>query len=175
MYMLLVPILELLLFRKRHGALVWGAVALGVAGLYLLCVTEGFSLARGDALVCVCALLFAGHILCCGRFAPHADPVLAAALFEQPTWAKLLSALWPILYCGLVSGGLGYTLQMIAQRHTDPTVASLLMSLESVFAVLAGALLLSERMSGREILGCTLMFAAILLVQLPDAWKKRTE
>ena len=190
MYMLLVPILELLLFRKRHGALVWGAVALGVAGLYLLCVKEGFSLARGDALVCVCALLFAGHILCCGRFAPHADPLalsaiqfaaaallaaLAAALFEQPTWAKLLSALWPILYCGLVSGGLGYTLQMIAQRHTDPTVASLLMSLESVFAVLAGALLLSERMSGREILGCALMFAAILLVQLPDAGKKRTE
>ena len=190
MYMLLVPILELLLFRRRHGALVWTAVALGVAGLYLLCVTESFSLARGDALVCVCALLFAGHILCCGRFAPRADPLalsaiqfaaaallaaLAAALFEQPTWAKLLSALWPILYCGLVSGGLGYTLQMIAQRHTDPTVASLLMSLESVFAVLAGALLLSERMSGREILGCTLMFAAILLVQLPDAWKKRTE
>ena len=190
MYMLLVPILELLLFRKRHGALVWGAVALGVAGLYLLCVTEGFSLARGDALVCVCALLFAGHILCCGHFAPRVDPLalsaiqfaaaaliaaLAAAFFEQPTWAKLHSALWPILYCGLVSGGLGYTLQMIAQRHTDPAVASLLMSLESVFAVLAGALLLSERMSGREILGCALMFAAILLVQLPDAWKKRTE
>ncbi len=190
MYMLLVPILELLLFRKRHGALVWGAVALGVAGLYLLCVTEGFSLARGDALVCVCALLFAGHILCCGHFAPRVDPLalsaiqfaaaaliaaLAAAFFEQPTWAKLLSALWPILYCGLVSGGLGYTLQMIAQRHTDPAVASLLMSLESVFAVLAGALLLSERMSGREILGCALMFAAILLVQLPAAGKKRTE
>ena len=190
MYMLLVPILELLLFRKRHGALVWGAVALGVAGLYLLCVTEGFSLARGDALVCVCALLFAGHILCCGRFAPRVDPLalsaiqfaaaaliaaLAAAFFEQPTWAKLHSALWPILYCGLVSGGLGYTLQMIAQRHTDPAVASLLMSLESVFAVLAGALLLSERMSGREILGCALMFAAILLVQLPAAGKKRTE
>ena len=190
MYMLLVPILELLLFRKRHGALVWGAVALGVAGLYLLCVTEGFSLARGDALVCVCALLFAGHILCCGHFAPRVDPLalsaiqiaaaaliaaLAAAFFEQPTWAKLHSALWPILYCGLVSGGLGYTLQMIAQRHTDPAVASLLMSLESVFAVLAGALLLSERMSGREILGCALMFAAILLVQLPAAGKKRTE
>ena len=176
MYMLLVPILELLLFRKRHGALVWGAVALGVAGLYLLCVKEGFSLARGDALVCVCALLFAGHILCCGRFAPHADPLaLSAIQFAAAALLAALAALWPILYCGLVSGGLGYTLQMIAQRHTDPTVASLLMSLESVFAVLAGALLLSERMSGREILGCALMFAAILLVQLPDAGKKRTE
>ena len=189
MYMLLVPILELLLFRKRHGALVWGAVALGVAGLYLLCVTEGFTLARGDALVCVCALLFAGHILCCGHFAPRADPLalsaiqfaaaallaaLAAALFEQPTWEKLLSTLWPILYCGLISGGLGYTLQMIAQRHTDPTVASLLMSLESVFAVLAGALLLSERMSAREALGCAVMFAAIVLVQLPHAGREQT-
>ena len=190
MYMLLVPILELLLFRRRHGALVWTAVALGVAGLYLLCVTESLSLARGDALVCVCALLFAGHILCCGHFAPRAEPLslsaiqfaaaallaaLAAAVFERPSWEKIVSALWPILYCGLVSGGIGYTLQMIAQRYTAPTVASLLMSLESVFAVLAGALLLSEHMSGREILGCAVMFAAILLVQLPAAGKKQTE
>ncbi len=190
MYMLLVPIIELLLFRKRHGALVWCAVALGVAGLYLLCVTESFSLARGDVLVCVCALLFAGHILCCGRFAGCCDPIALSAIqfavaaliaalgafaFEQPTWAKLGSALWPILYCGLVSGGLGYTLQMIAQRYTEPAVASLLMSLESVFAVLAGALLLHERMSGRETLGCAVMFAAILLVQLPAAGKRKTE
>ncbi len=190
MYMLLVPVLELLLFRRRHGARVWAAVALGVAGMYLLCVTEGFSLARGDALVCVCALLFAGHILCCGHFAPRAEPLslsaiqfaaaallaaLAAAVFERPSWEKIVSALWPILYCGLVSGGIGYTLQMIAQRYTAPTVASLLMSLESVFAVLAGALLLSEHMSGREILGCAVMFAAILLVQLPAAGKKQTE
>lgn len=186
MYMLLVPILESLLFRRRHAALVWGAVALGVAGLYLLCVTERFSLARGDALVCVCALLFAGHILCCAHFAGRCDPLslsaiqfaaaallaaLGAALFEQPSWGKIVSALGPILYCGLISGGLGYTLQMIAQRYTDPTVASLLMSLESVFAVLAGALLLSERMSVREGVGCALMFAAILLVQLPPAAK----
>ena len=190
MYMLLVPILELLLFRKRHGALVWGAVALGVAGLYLLCVTEGFSLARGDALVCLCALLFAGHILCCGHFTARGDPIaisaiqfavaallpaVGALLFEQPNWAKIVSAAVPILYCGLVSGGIGYTLQMIAQRHTDPAVASLLMSLEAVFAVLAGALLLSERMSVREGLGCAVMFAAILLVQLPAAGKKQKE
>jgi drug/metabolite transporter (DMT)-like permease len=188
MYMLLVPVLELLLFRRRHGALVWCAVALGVAGMYLLCVTDGLSLARGDALVGVCALLFAGHILCCGLFAGRCDPLAlsaiqfaaaallaaaAAAAFEHPTGEKLLSALWPILYCGLVSGGIGYTLQMIAQRYTEPAVASLLMSLEAVFAVLAGALLLGERMSGREALGCALMFAAILLVQLPDLRKKQ--
>ena len=190
MYMLLVPILELLLFRRRHGVLVWTAVALGVAGLYLLCVTGGFSLSRGDALVCVCALLFAGHILCCAHFAPRADPLalsaiqfaaaallaaLAAALFEQSPFGELGSALWPILYCGLVSGGIGYTLQMIAQRYTAPTVASLLMSLESVFAVLAGALLLSERMNAREGIGCAVMFAAILLVQLAPAGNAETE
>ena len=190
MYMLLVPLLELLLFRRRHGARVWCAVALGVAGLYLLCVKEGFSFARGDLLVCVCALLFAGHILCCGHFAGRGDPLalsaiqfaaaallalLAALVFERPSWDKIVSAGIPILYCGLVSGGIGYTLQMVAQRFTDPTVASLLMSLESVFAVLAGALLLSERMSVREGVGCAVMFVAILLVQLPAKRKTQTE
>ena len=190
LYMLLVPILEGLLFRRRHGALVWSAVALGVAGLYLLCAAEDFSLSRGDVLVCVCALLFAGHILCCGFFSGRCDPLslsaiqfaaaallasAAALLFESPSPEKLVSAAVPILYCGLVSGGIGYTLQMVAQRHTPPTVASLLMSFESVFAVLAGALLLSERMSAREILGCAVMFAAILLVQLPGGRKRSKE
>ncbi len=189
MYILLVPILELPLFGRKNSALVWTAVGLGVAGLYLLCVKEGFSLARGDALVCVCALFFAGHILCCGHFASRADPLALSAIqfavaalisaaaalaFEQPAWSKVVSAGAAILYCGLVSGGVGYTLQMVAQRFTEPTVASLLMSLESVFAVLAGALLLSERMSAREALGCAVMFAAIVLVQLPHAGREKT-
>ena len=182
LYILLVPILELLLFRKRNGARIWIAAAIGAAGLYLLCVTESFSLARGDALVCLCALVFAGHILCCGHFSAKGDPIamsaiqfavaallpgIGALLFEQPSREKIVSAAVPILYCGLVSGGIGYTLQMIAQRWTEPAVASLLMSLEAVFAVLGGALLLAERMSGREALGCAVMFAAILLLQLP--------
>lgn len=182
LYMLLVPILELLLFRKRNGARVWAAAALGAVGLYLLCVTESFSLARGDTLVCLCALVFAGHILCCGHFTARGDPIamsaiqfavasllpaVGALLFEQPSWEKIASAAVPILYCGLISGGMGYTLQMIAQRWTEPAVASLLMSLEAVFAVIGGALLLAERMSARETLGCAVMFAAILLLQLP--------
>ena len=91
---------------------------------------------------------------------------IAALILEQPGWAKIVSAAIPILYCGLISGGLGYTLQIIAQKYTDPAVASLLMSLESVFAVIAGALLLGERMTGRELLGCVIMFAAIVLVQI---------
>ena len=182
MYMLLVPIFGFLFFRKRNTWLVWLAVLVGVAGMYLLCVTEGFQLTRGDALVILCAVLFSGHILCCDHFAPKANPIrmsaiqfitgavlatAAAFIAEQPTWEKVASAAFPILYCGLMSGGVGYTLQIIAQRRTDPTVASLLMSLESVFAALTGALLLGERMSTRELVGCVVLFAAIILVQIP--------
>ena len=89
------------------------------------------------------------------------------------TW-QLRAAAVPILYCGLISGGLGYTMQMVAQRYTEPTVASLLMSLESVFAALSGALLLHEHMSARELSGCVILFAAILLVQLPERKRTRT-
>ena len=90
---------------------------------------------------------------------------------ETPSWDKVAAAAAPILYCGLISGGVGYTLQIVAQRWTDPTVASLLMSLESVFAVLAGALLIGERMSMREAIGCAVMFVAIVPVQLPTGKK----
>ncbi len=170
MYMLLVPVIGFLL-----------AVLMGVVGMYLLCMTESLHLGRGDTLVCICAVLFSGHILCCDHFVKLGNPIrisaiqfasctvissIAALILEQPGWAKIVSAAIPILYCGLISGGLGYTLQIIAQKYTDPAVASLLMSLESVFAVIAGALLLGERMTGRELLGCVIMFAAIVLVQI---------
>ena len=188
LYMLLVPILATVFFHRRNGLLVWVAVAIGVVGMYLLCVTESFTLTRGDALVCVCAVLFSGHILCCDHFAPRAEPIrmsaiqfasatvictVAAFIAEQPSWDKVASAAVPILYCGLMSGGVGYTLQIVAQRWTDPTVASLLMSLESVFAVLAGALLIGERMSPREAAGCAIMFLAIVLVQIPTPKKSK--
>lgn len=188
MYMLLVPIIGFVLFKKKNSWLVWLAVLVGVAGMYLLCVNEDFSLTRGDALVCLCALLFSGHILCCDHFAGSGNPVrmsaiqfatasvlcgVAAFALETPTWAKVASAAVPILYCGIMSGGVGYTLQIVAQRYTDPTIASLLMSLESVFAAIAGALILGERMSGRELAGCVVMFAAIILVQLPLPERRR--
>lgn len=182
MYMLLVPVIGFVLFRRMNTWLVWVAVLIGVAGMYLLCVTEDFSLTRGDALVCLCAVLFSGHILCCDHFATRGDPLgisaiqsavamvictVAAFALERPSWEAVASAAVPILYCGLMSGGVGYTLQIVAQRHTEPTVASLLMSLESVFAVVAGALLLGERLSARELTGCAVMFLAIVLVQAP--------
>ena len=100
---------------------------------------------------------------------------ILALITETPSWASIRAAAIPILWCGVMSGGVGYTLQMVAQGFTDPTVASLLMSLEAVFAALNGALFLHERMSGRELLGCVFMFAAIILVQLPAPKKKTAE
>jgi len=156
--------------------------------MYLLCVNESFSLTRGDAMVCVCAVLFSGQILCIDHFAPRADPIfmsavefataivicgVAAFMLEKPTWEKVASAAVPILYCGILSGAVGYTLQIVAQGFTDPTVASLLMSLESVFAAVGGALVLGERMRPRELVGCAVMFAAIVLVQLPLPQRRR--
>ena len=189
MYMLLVPILNFLLFKKKNSWLVWLAVFLGVGGMYLLCVKEDFSLTRGDILVCICALMFSGHILCCDYFVKLASAIeLAAIQFataavvsaviasftESPNWAGIMAAAVPILYCGVVSGGIGYTLQIVAQKFTVPTIASLLMSLESVFAVIAGALLLGEQMSSREMLGCAVMFAATILVQIPLPGEKKS-
>lgn len=188
LYILLVPIISTVFLRKPSSWIVWIAVLLGLAGMYLLCMTEGFSLARGDALVCVCAMLFTGHILCCDRYAGRGNPVRISAIqfvtasvvswtlafiFETPSIEAIRSALVPILYCGLASGGIGYTLQIVAQRFTNPTVASLLMSFESVFAVLGGAVLLHERMSTRELLGCMVMFIAIIVVQIPVPHKSQ--
>ena len=188
LYILLVPLVNYLLFKKRSSLHVWFAIAIGVVGMYLLCVTEDFRLTKGDALVAVCAVLFTGHILCCDHFSRQADPVrlsavqfvtaalisgVIALLVEEPSWDRIRAAAIPILYCGIMSGGVGYTLQMVAQRITDPTVASLLMSFEAVFAAVAGALILHERMTFRELIGCIIMFAAIILVQLPEPGKKR--
>lgn len=182
MYMLLVPMLGFVLFKKKNTWLVWLAVLLGIAGMYLLCVTGEFTLAHGDALVLVCAVMFSGHILSCDRFVRLGRPLeiaalqfvtaavvswVAAFIAEEPTLGKLASAAVPIIYCGVMSGAIGYTLQIVAQKYTDPTIASLLMSMESVFAVLAGAVLLNERMTAREIVGCVVMFVAIVLVQIP--------
>ena len=181
MYILLVPVLNFLVFRKKNPLLVWAAVGIGVLGMYLLCITEDFTLTRGDLMECVCALFFSCQILSCDHFVRKGNPltisavqfltaaVIAAAVAfttEEPAWEKVEAAMIPVLYCGLLSGGLGFTLQMIGQRYTDPTIASLLMSLESVFALAAGALLLHERLSSRELLGCFVMFAAIVLSQI---------
>ncbi len=182
MYILLVPIINFVLFKKKNSPMVWIAVLISVVGMYLLCMTDGFRLAHSDMLLFLCAVMFSGQILCCDHFVQLGDPLqisaiqilttsaisaIAAFLTETPSWDQVRSAAIPILYCGIMSGGVGYTLQMVAQKFTDPTIASLLMSLESVFAVIGGAVLLNERLTPRELLGCAVMFTAIILVQLP--------
>ena len=187
MYILLVPVINWILFKRKSRPLVWIAVLMGIAGIYLLCVTEGLTLEKGDALVMVCPFFFAGHILCCDYFVQRANPVelsaiqfftvtvlstIMAFIVENPTWQQVAEAVVPIVWLGVLSGGIGYTFQIIAQQYTDPTVASLLMSLEAGFAVLAGTVLLGERMSARELFGAAIMFAAIILAQIPAG--KRT-
>jgi len=187
MYILLVPIIGFILFKKKNSWLVWLAVLLGVAGMYLLCISGEFRLAHGDFLICICAVFFSCHILCCDYFVRRGNPIcisaiqfatvtvvssVAAFIAEEASIEKLMSAVIPIVYCGLVSGGIGYTLQIVAQKFTDPTTASLLMSMESVFAVIAGVILLDEHMSIRELSGCIIMFVAIILVQIPPISKE---
>lgn len=182
MYMLLVPVINLILFRRKSPAVVWIAVLIGIVGMYFLCINEGFSLSKGDAMVSVCALLFSFHIICTDHYVQNANPIgmaviqfyvaalvsaIIAAFTETPTWVDVGNAIIPILYCGLASGAIGYTLQIVAQKFTDPAVASLLMSLEAVFAVLGGTLILGEKMATREAIGCLVMFVAVILAQIP--------
>ena len=187
LYIVLVP-LSGLFFKRSVRRNVWLAVALCTAGLFLLCVTDALTVGPGDLYLLLCAVAFTVHILVIDHFSPQTDCVrmsclqflVASALCatvmlftEHPTFASLLRGWAPILYAGVLSGGMGYTLQMVAQRDTDPTVASLLMCLESVFAVLAGWVLLGDVLTVRELSGCALMLVGIVLAQLPARGKRQ--
>lgn len=182
MYIVLVPLFGIFL-KKKLGIQVGISVVIAVAGLYLLCMTESFRLEPGDALVLVSALIFSFHIMVIDHFSPLVDGVkmsciqfftcgilcgICMFLFEEPKLSMLFAAWKPILYAGVMSCGVGYTLQIIGQKGMNPTVASLIMSLESVISVLAGFVLLGEVLSRRELFGCVLMFVAIILAQLPE-------
>lgn len=183
MYIVLVPILGIF-FRKKAGIKVWIAVVMAVVGLYTLCMTDGeFSLQKGDFLVLLCALAFSFHILAIDYFAPKVDGVkmsciqffvcallsgICMLLFEEPDMSMIWQAWVPVLYAGVLSCGVAYTLQIVGQKGMNPTVASLILSLESVISLIAGWLILGQALSGRELSGCVLMFAAIILVQLPE-------
>ena len=187
LYVVIVPILGLFL-RKRISPLIWFCVALSVTGLYLLCMPKGsFSLERGDLLVLACALLFSFHIMVIDYFSPKCNGVIisciqflvcgilsgmVAFLAEQPNVANILDAKWSILYAGVLSSGVAFTLQIVGQKGVNPTVASLVMCLESVVAVLSGWIILGQALSRREIFGCVFMFVAIVLAQLPMPMKK---
>ncbi len=183
LYVVFVPIISVLL-RKRVRLLMWLCVVLGCVGLYLLSMPAGsFGLSFGDTLVLLCALGFSMHIMVIDHFTSKVDGVklscvqfliaglvgmICMFIFEDPQIGAILDATIPILYAGVLSCGIGYTFQVIAQKHAEPTMASLLMSLESVFAVVFGALLLGESMTLREKIGCAIIFAAVVISNIPE-------
>ena len=185
LYILIVPVLGLFL-GKKVGVKTWMGVGLAILGMYFLCIKEGFFISYGDFLVMICAFIFSLHILIIDYFSPKVDGVklsciqfwiagilcaLPMILNEKPTLDAVAAAWLPLLYAGVLSCGVAYTLQIIAQKNTDPTVASLILSLESVFAALTGWLVINETLSPKELFGCVLVFTAIILAQLPQ---KRT-
>lgn len=188
-YIVLVPVFGIFL-GKKTGWKIWLAVALALAGLYFLCITESFSVGRGDIYVFIGALLFTVHILVIDYFAPRTDGVKMSciqffvagilsmfpmAAFETTTVEGIMRSWGPLLYAGVLSCGVAYTLQIIGQKNMNPTVASLILSLESCISVLAGWAILGEQLSVREGVGCILMFAAIVLAQIPEKQSKNRQ
>ena len=181
-YIIIVPILGLFL-GKKCGLSVWISVVIALAGLYFLCITDGFSIGKGDIYVFLGAIAFSIHILVIDHFTQFNDGVKMSCiqffvcgilcfvpmmLFEHPEISVILLAWKPILYAGVMSCGVAYTLQIVGQKNMNPTVASLILSLESVTSVIAGFLVLHQNLSHRELIGCGLMFIAIVLAQLPQ-------
>ena len=182
MYVVLVPVFGLFLGRKGSAQL-WASMVIAVVGLYLLCMKNGFGgVETSDWILFSCAVLFSFQIMSIDHFSPLVDGVrlsllqfivvavestAAALLFETPTLAEFGANLLPIAYCGVLSSGAGYTLQILGQKNLNPAIASLIMCLESVFSALGGWLLLNQSLSLRESAGCALIFAAVVLSQLP--------
>ncbi len=180
LYLVLVPIFGLF-FKKRASITVWISVVIATVGLYLLCIKENFTIELGDFYVFLCSICFAFHILTIDHFGENCDSlmlsfvqfftvsvlsVIFALIFETPNLNNIMHCVFPVLYVGVFSSGIAYTLQIVAQKGSNPTVITLLLSLESVFAVLAGAIVLKDVMSIKELVGCLLMFFAVILAQL---------
>ncbi len=181
-YIVMVPVFGIFL-KKKTGWKVWTAVVIALAGLYFLCITEEFRVGEGDWLIFLCALIFSVHILVVDHFAPKVNGIQMSCIqffvagllsvvpmlaFEDTTFSGIAMEWAPLLYAGVLSCGVAYTLQIVGQKGMNPAIASLIMSLESSFSVLAGWVVLGENLSVREAAGCLLMFAAIILAQLPD-------
>ena len=188
MYVVLVPVFGLALGRKNSPQL-WVSMLISVAGLYMLCMKNGFGgIELSDLILLLCAVLFSFQILSIDHFAPQVDGVrlsllqffvvavessVAALLFETPSLAEFGENALPIIYCGVFSSGVAYTLQIVGQRDLHPAIASLIMCMESVFSALGGWLILHQSLSMRESVGCALIFAAVVLAQLPvEEWLK---
>lgn len=185
LYIVLVPIAGLFM-GKKLSAKVWLAVAVAVVGLYFLCVSSEFALAFSDLMVLICALMFTVQIVSVDFFVQKEDSVelscgmfffealfsgICMLLFETPSVSAFRGCIWQLLYVAVFSSCIAYTLQIVAQKGANTAVVSLLLSLESVFAVIGGAVFLHEKLTGRELLGCAIMMTAIVLAELPE--KKR--
>ena len=181
LYIILVPLIGLF-FGRKVSVRVWFCVILAIFGLYFLCVADSLSVGLPDVLLLSCSVIYAFHILAVDKYSANVNGVYLSLLqfvvagiisavfmliFETPSLSALWQCRWSLLYVSVLSSGVGYTLQIIAQKGSNPTVVSLLLSLESVFSVLAGALILHETLSRREYLGCFLMLCAVFLVQIP--------
>lgn len=194
-YIVFVPIISLF-FRKKAQLNVWLSVVITLVGLYMLCVNEGFSVMPSDLLVLVCAFMCASRIMAVDRYVGRVDTArLACVQFATASalsgilmfffdmkasvsgiieWSNSLNStgVWvSLLYAGALAGAVAFTLQIVGQRDLNPTVASLLMSLESAFSVLAGWLILGDKLSTRELIGCAVIFVALVISQLPEKKK----
>lgn len=192
LYVMLVPLIGLVFLRKKIRPILWACVVAAIVGLYLLCIPAAGDLGgvnKGDMIMLVCALFFALHILAVDYFSPKVDGVKLSCIqffvagiisiilifpldpalgFDLPTWENILGSWFPLCYVGIMSCGVAYTFQVTGQAYTDPTSASMILSLESVFGVIAGMIFLGEVMAVREVFGCIIMFAAIIVAQLPS-------
>ena len=188
LYIIIVPILGIFM-KKKVAPIVWVSSVIAVVGFYLLSISGQVSISKGDILVLICAVLFSVHILVIDYFSPKGEGVTISCiqfftsgilcgimmfLFENPQIGDILAAYLPILYAGVMSCGVAYTLQIVGQKNMDPTVASLILSLESVFSALAGWLILGQGLSGKELTGCALVFVAVLLAQMPQKSKEES-
>lgn len=182
LYIVMVPLLSSLFLGKKIGIQHWLSVAVAVLGMYLICITEALTINKGDLITLACPITFALQILVIDHFIGELDGVrmsmvqfstcallngLLMFLFEKPSLEQVLPCLGPIFYLGIMSSGIAYTLQIIGQKYTSPVLACMLMSLESVFALFSGWVVLGQQMSFREITGCIIVFIAIMLAQLP--------
>ena len=186
LYIVVVPLLGLF-FGKRTNILVWISVVLAVVGLYFLCVSGSFTITAGDLFLILCAIIFAVHIMLIDHFSEGCDSIafsctqfvvagiisaVLSLIFETVDMQSVKSVMWSVLYVGVFSSGIAYTLQIFAQQASNPTVVSLLLSLESVFATVFGAIVLHETLLAREYAGCVIMLCAVCLAQIPLPRKK---
>lgn len=187
LYVILVPIIGIVMGRKV-GAKLWSCVVIALIGFALLSLKDGFSgVSLGDIIIVISALFFAIQINVVGVYSVRTNPILlnmvqmficgitnvgVSMMFENPSFSQIFAGIKPLMYSALLPGALCFTLQIIGQKNTNPTIASLVMSTESIFAMVFGAIILGEHMSGRELLGCAVIFAATALAQIPDRKQK---